>query len=170
MEVLKQMEQMALAYDPTSAYDRIVEDKHVINKSFFFNKAEIFTNLEKEFAHFLEIEFAGNIKKQLRIDSQIYLKPEPLVSPATATKSKQKAPVINPNLNPNFGDIKPPSYLRPAPQEEVPTLPQQQVPTVNPNEQVQEIDPELKQQMDDIQMMLNGGSEGFGEEEEDPLF
>lgn len=173
-QILEKMEQLALAYDPSSAYDRITEDKHVINKSFFFNRAEVFGEINRPIAHFVELEIGGNTKQQFRIDDEIYLKPAPIITPQTAGKNTEKK---RSTPSPNFGDIKPPSYLRP--QESSQELNPEQMRDLQEFEDAKrkihetnlgQEDPEdLRKQMTEMQMMLDESMGGEGEEDS-PLF
>jgi len=124
--ILKQMEEMAQALDPNSAYDRIIDDKHLIKKDFFFKKSEIFdmSKALEEKKQILEISFLSknsNLKFPLDISQEIYFKQLPAVAPPSKKPKSQspsppqapKPTASVPERNPNFGNSKVPSYLYP---------------------------------------------------------
>lgn len=74
-EVNKVYENYAVDFNPDKAYDRIAEDKHMVNKSFIFKKADIFRENKEKIAHFLEITFSNGMKKSIRIEEKIYQEP-----------------------------------------------------------------------------------------------
>ena len=123
--ILKQMEEMAQALDPNSAYDRIIDDKHLIKKDFFFKKSEIFdmSKALEEKKQILEISFLSknsNLKFPLDISQEIYFKQLPVTPPSKKPKSQSPSPpqapkptASVPERNPNFGNSKVPSYLYP---------------------------------------------------------
>lgn len=124
--ILKQMEEMAQALDPNSAYDRIIDDKHLIKKDFFFKKSEIFdmSKALEEKKQILEINFLSknsNLKFPLDISQEIYFKQFPAVAPPnkkpkSQSPSQAQAPkpsAKNSEHSPNFGNAKVPSYLYP---------------------------------------------------------
>jgi hypothetical protein len=124
--ILKQMEEMAQALDPNSAYDRIINDKHLIKKDFFFKKSEIFdmSKTLEEKKQILEINFLSknsNLKFPLDISQEIYFKQFPAVAPPSkkpksqspSQSQKPKPTASTPERNANFGNAKVPSYLYP---------------------------------------------------------
>lgn len=123
--ILKQMEEMAQALDPNSAYDRIIDDKHLIKKDFFFKKSEIFdmSKALEEKKQILEISFLSknsNLKFPLDISQEIYFKQLPVTPPSKKSKKQAPSPpqapkptASVPERNANFGNSKVPSYLYP---------------------------------------------------------
>jgi len=75
VDVNEVYENYAVDFNPDKAYDRIAEDKHIINKSFSFHKSEIFQENKEKIAHFLEITFSNGMKKSIRIEEKIYQEP-----------------------------------------------------------------------------------------------
>jgi len=121
--ILQQMEEMAQALDPNSAYDRIIHNKHLIKKDFYFKKSEIF-DLSKplvEQKQFLELSFIKNekpINYQLDISSEIYYKQLVISKKPEKPKTQSQRPVQVQQKtqapSPNFGNAKVPSYLFPG--------------------------------------------------------
>lgn len=74
-EVNEVYENYAVDFNPDKAYDRIAEDKHMINKSFIFKKSDVFKENKEKIAHFLEITFSNGMKKSIRIEEKIYQEP-----------------------------------------------------------------------------------------------
>ena len=115
--ILKQMEEMAQTLDPNLAYDRFINDKHLIQKKFFFKKSEIFDMSKplQEKKQILEINFLAknaNLKFPLDISELIYFKQSP--APKTPSPQKPKASKAQASqFNPNGGNAKVPRYLFP---------------------------------------------------------
>ena len=77
--VNKIAEAYTMESNPSQAYDRVTEDKHIINKNFYFKKDEVLGENEKQIAQFLELSFSGALKKKLRIDEKLYEEPSQIV-------------------------------------------------------------------------------------------
>jgi len=98
--ILKQMEEMAQGLDPVSAYDRIINDKHLIKKDFFFKKSDIFdmSKALEEKKHLLEISFLSketSVVFPLDISEMIYFRQ----SAPAQNRAPSQAPTKNPAQN-----------------------------------------------------------------------
>jgi hypothetical protein len=68
-------EVMHIDYDPDKAYDRISDDKHMIVRTFYFTRADIFGENKERVANFLELSFNDGLKKSIRIEEKLYQEP-----------------------------------------------------------------------------------------------
>ncbi len=108
-QVLNQnMESIAIEYNPTLAYDRIYDNKHIINKTFYFNQLEVFDPKIKADAQYLEIFMPGaqgTKTKSIRIDDRLYAPIAPIVPipQATAPVPQSNHNFYNPAQNPDVG-------------------------------------------------------------------
>ncbi|MBT6843937.1 MAG: hypothetical protein HOA17_09140 [Candidatus Melainabacteria bacterium] len=88
----KRLEEMAISYNPSLAYDRISENKHVINKVFHFKQSEAIGERDKEIAHFLDLDMPGNKgprSKRIRIDNKLYYREAPIATIPEPVKLKK---------------------------------------------------------------------------------
>ena len=89
----KRLEELSINYNPSLAYDRITEGKHVINKSFLFRQSDAIGDRKKEVAHFLELDIPskhGIRTKRIRIDNKLYYR-EPTVAKIPAPHEIKKS-------------------------------------------------------------------------------
>lgn len=97
----QKIESIALEYNPTLAYDRINDNKHIINKTFYYQQAAIFGDISKKPNLSLELYIPGSqgLKtKSIRIDEQIYTSIPKAVEPKlTPTETINNRPRVNPN-------------------------------------------------------------------------
>lgn len=75
IEVNELYESYSVDFDPNKAYDRISDNKHILNKYFIFKKDKVFKENKEKIAHFLEITFSNGMKKLIRIEEKIYQEP-----------------------------------------------------------------------------------------------
>ena len=88
----KRLEEMSISYNPSLAYDRISENKHVINKIFHFKQSEAIGERDREIAHFLDLDMPGNNgprSKRIRIDNKLYYREAPIAIIPEPIKLKQ---------------------------------------------------------------------------------
>lgn len=91
------LEELSINYNPSLAYDRITEGKHVINKSFIFKQSDAIGDREKPIAHFLELQIpakSGAKIKRIRIDNKLYYQEPQIITtipgPHEIKQSKRK--------------------------------------------------------------------------------
>lgn len=90
----KKLEEMSISYNPSLAYDRISENKHVINKIFYFKQAEAIGDRAKPIAHFLDLHMPGDhgpSQKRIRIDDKLYYQEPQVAFIPQAPKKKEKS-------------------------------------------------------------------------------
>ena len=90
-------ESHAVDFNPDKAYDRIADDKHLVNKSFSFEKKKIFKNNKERIAHFLELTFSNGLKKSIRIEEKIYQEPIDITVEFSLAKKAKKAIILMKN-------------------------------------------------------------------------
>ncbi len=74
-EINKVYEQLAIDHNPGLAYDRLTQEKHIINKLFYFHKNDIIgkkINSKNIGTNFLEISFSNKDKKRIDVNKYVY--------------------------------------------------------------------------------------------------
>ncbi len=98
------IESLAMEYNPTLAYDRIHHNKHIINKTFYFDQAAILGDRIKTPTQFLEIyipESKGIKTKGIRIDQLLYQVPAKQVEAQTHSPRAANPAIFNKQINSN---------------------------------------------------------------------
>jgi hypothetical protein len=176
--ILKQMEEMAQGLDPNSAYDRIINDKHLIKKDFFFRKSEIFdmSKTLEEKKQILEINFLSKDTKlvfPLDISDLVYFRQS---APAPQKPQKQalipdtkKSKSTNSEFSPNFGRSKVPGYLFPQGRE-APAQNQAQTQTQNRSPSQAEINQMLElKELEEARSKVQGMNEFYQTQMQSPV-
>ena len=166
------MESLVMEYNPTLAYDRIHHNKHIINRTFYFDQAAIFGNTSKTPTQFLELyipEAKGIKTKSIRIDQKLYQAPPELPKnnklfhkPNFLNFERKKEPVPN-----NAASIPPtPTFNNNTNQIPLAPRAETQSPTDVDNDQEQQ---QLQQMQQEMQLD-SLDEEDYGEEgDEDPF-
>lgn len=92
-EVNKVYEQLAIDHNPGLAYDRLTQEKHIINKLFYFHKNDIIgkkINSKNVGENFLEISFSNKDKKRIDVNKYVYQEMTYNVVELPVKRSKKK--------------------------------------------------------------------------------
>lgn len=92
-EINKVYEQLAIDHNPGLAYDRLTQEKHIINKLFYFHKNDIIAkkiNSKNIGENFLEISFSNKDKKRIDVNKYVYQEMTYNVVELPVKRSKQK--------------------------------------------------------------------------------
>lgn len=98
-EINKVYEQLAINQDPSLSYDRITEEKHIINKYFLFPRKSIIPeviSLKTIRENYLEITFADSSIKRIAINKYIYPFSDLEAKPVQLPVERTKMPKIEP--------------------------------------------------------------------------
>ena len=165
----QKIESIAMEYNPTLAYDRINDNKHIINKTFYYDKATIFKNTSNKPKLFLELYIPatkGLKTKSIRIDEQVY------TSTLDSNLAPNKATINRPRIAPNTVPQTIPQSTEVDPDLE---YAKQQLNNFNTNNQGTNNSSPNDQQLQQLQQLqqqmqvdsIDNEYGDFGEEEED---